>query len=131
MKYNPKVKLLILYFYDSVSADNVNRSNLSTMFTVFWQLYLSPSFIHTSGASVDGIYNGCGVEVKCPISLKDEDLNKLTSKQLKRWNVVEKIDKNKTPLNPTGLTLKESHAYYTQCQIQMEVLGFDMTYFVL
>ena len=97
----------------------------------FWLLYLCTSFIHTSGASVDGIYNGCGVEVKCPISLKDEDLNKLTNKQLKRWNVVDKIDKNKTPLNPTGLTLKKTHAYYTQCQIQMEVLGLDMTYFVL
>ena len=115
-----------------------NRSNLSTICKKYQCLlffdcykYLCNSFIHTSGASVDGIYNGCGVEVKCPISLKDEDLNKLTNKQLKRWKVVEKIDKNKTPLNPSGLTLKESHAYYTQCQIQMEVLGLDMTYFVL
>ena len=37
-----------------------------------------------AGASMDGIFNNCGVEVKCPSSLMNADLNKLTEKQLKK-----------------------------------------------
>ena len=41
-------------------------------------------FLFLAGASMDGIFNNCGVEVKCPSSLMNADLNKLTEKQLKK-----------------------------------------------
>ena len=77
------------------------------------------------GATPDGIFNNCCVEVKCPLSRCDEDQKdweKMTNKELGTFFL-----KN----TDEGLKLDENHIYFTQCQIQMYVLGLKMTHFVV
>ena len=79
-------------------------------------------FLFLAGASMDGIFNNCGVEVKCPSSLMNADLNKLTEKQLKKHFCEKKNGK---------MVLKRGHKFYVQVQTQMFVSGFKSTYFVV
>ena len=77
------------------------------------------------GATPDGIFNNCCVEVKCPLSRCDEDQKdweKMTNKELGTFFL-----KN----TDEGLKLDKEHIYFTQCQIQMYVLGLKMTHFVV
>ena len=77
------------------------------------------------GATPDGIFNNCCVEVKCPQSRCDEDeedWKKMTKKELGTF-FLQNTDE--------GLKLDENHIYFTQCQIQMYVLGLKMTHFVV
>ena len=77
------------------------------------------------GATPDGIFNNCCVEVKCPYTRREEDQEdwkKMTNTELGTFFL-----KN----TDEGLKLDENHIYFTQCQIQMYVLGLKMTHFVV
>ena len=77
------------------------------------------------GATPDGIFNNCCVEVKCPYTRREEDQEdwkKMTNTELGTFFL-----KN----TDEGLRLDENHIYFTQCQIQMYVLGLKMTHFVV
>ena len=82
----------------------------------------SHSFI---GASPDGIYDDCLVEIKCPFILRESeptDFSNLSKQQ--KWNFCSKI-------TPDGLRLKKNHNYYCQVQVQMFVTGYSKTLFAI
>ena len=79
-------------------------------------------FLSFLGASLDGIYNNAGVEIKCPLKLKKFKPDRLPKKQLK-GHFCEKINGK--------MKLKHSHQYYTQVQVQMFVTGLKSTHFVV
>ena len=106
-------------------------------FTDFWSASIKGNFYKCEicpmskftilflGATPDGIFNNCCVEVKCPLTRCDEDQEdwkKMTPKQLGNF-FLENTDE--------GLKLKENHIYWVQCQIQMYVLGLKSTHFVV
>ena len=78
------------------------------------------------GASLDGVYNGKIVEIKCPYVLADKqpsDLQSLTKQQRNKYFCEES--------SPGVITLKQNHPYFTQVQIQMALTGFETCYFVV
>jgi hypothetical protein len=77
------------------------------------------------GASPDGFWKGCVIEVKCPYILCNKepwDLEGLTAQQ-KRNLCVEKVDGN--------LKLKRRHKYFWQIQCQMFVTGTTKAKFIV
>ena len=105
------VLLLLLnenFFY--VKCETYNESKITVLFL---------------GATPDGIFNNCCVEVKCPYTRREEDQEdwkKMTNTELGTFFL-----KN----TDEGLKLNDKHIYFTQCQIQMYVLGLKMTHFVV
>ena len=86
-------------------------------------------FIHRKfpflGASPDGIWKDSLIEVKCPYSLRNTfpwDLGSLRPVQ-RRNHFQEKIGNN--------VSLKDTHAYYYQCQLQMFCTGYRNTKFIV
>ena len=77
------------------------------------------------GATPDGIFNNCCVEVKCPYTRREEDQED--------WKKMSNTELGTFFLKNTGegLKLDDKHIYFTQCQIQMYVLGLKMTHFVV
>jgi hypothetical protein len=74
-------------------------------------------------ASPDGVIQSKGLlEIKCPFSLKEcDDLKSMTTVASSQFFT---LDSGK-------LSLKRSHAYYFQCQLQMYVTGYDWTDFFI
>jgi hypothetical protein len=77
------------------------------------------------GASPDGLWNGCVVEVKCPFvmqKLHPTEIEKLLPTQRRNFFCDKKNDK---------LWLKKSHKYYYQVQLQLFVTGFKLAKFIV
>jgi hypothetical protein len=77
------------------------------------------------GASPDGLWNGCVVEVKCPFvmqKLHPTQIEKLLPNQRRNFFCNKKTDK---------LCLKKSHKYYYQVQLQLFVTGLKLAKFIV
>ena len=97
-------------FFFYVKCETYNESKITVLFL---------------GATPDGIFNNCCVEVKCPYTRREEDQEdwkKMTNTELGTFFL-----KN----SDEGLKLNDKHIYFTQCQIQMYVLGLKKTHFVV
>ena len=74
------------------------------------------------GASPDGVIIGDRLlEIKCPFSLKDENLATLKEVKSTQFFTVESA----------GLKLKRAHSYFYQVQLAMYVTGYRKTDFVI
>jgi hypothetical protein len=77
------------------------------------------------GASPDGLWNGCVVEVKCPFvmqKLHPTEIEKLLPNQRRNFFCDKKND---------NLFLKKSHKYHYQVQLQLFVTGLKLAKFIV
>ena len=111
-----------LFYVKSVFSSALREILKNVKYALRVNSIFKTHFFFLAGASMDGIFNNCGVEVKCPSSLMNADLNKLTEKQLKKHFCEKKNGK---------MVLKRDHKFFVQVQTQMFVSGFKSTYFVV
>jgi hypothetical protein len=79
-----------------------------------------------SGCSLDGIYEGKILEVKCPYMLRDHEpdsFDKLTKKQQASYCLIKDKDGR--------IGMRRKHKYFMQIQMQMAVTGYPTTTFLV